>query len=448
MSPLNRTFRVSVVNGIGRFLNGATVTVYREGVPKVKGDIRGGPLDFQITGPGKIECEATYNGIHKKVEVQPSDNHIRIRIARWITMPKLAMAAVCLGILFVILLLNKGAVVVGTPEVRAEYVGPGTHAKPVVVVFVHGIFGDKKTWESQKTSFPELLTSDPEFEKNVDAFLFEYYSPRFGPGSNVNQLAKQLKAALEDKGVLRDHAQVVFLCHSMGGLITRRALLLIRDLRKVPMVYFYATPTNGADIAQLASKISSSPQLKSMLPLEGNEALQEVQDDWINWPATRTLPSYCAYETLPTDGVFVVTESSARALCNRLPEAMTANHVQIVKPPSRDDPRYTRFATALRETVIQQPGTPASPTKSNESARFAGTITDSATAMGLAGVQVRMKLGGPVMATTDSEGVYGFSLPTSPPDRVTLIYEANGHATLTEAVYPSEKLDFPLRPLH
>ena len=107
-------------------------------------------------------------------------------------------------------------------------------------------------------------------------------------------MAKQLKAALEDKGVLRDHAHVVLLCHSMGGLVTRRALLLLRDLRKVSMIYFYATPTDGAAIAELASKISLSPQLKSMLPLEGNEALQQVQDDWINWPETRVLPSYCA----------------------------------------------------------------------------------------------------------------------------------------------------------
>jgi hypothetical protein len=92
-----------------------------------------------------------------------------------------------------------------------------------------------------------------------------------------------------------------------------------------------------------------------MLPLEGNEALQQVQDDWINWDQARNLPSYCAYETLPTDGVFVVTQSSARALCNRLPEGMTADHIQIVKPSSRDDPRYSRFATALRQTLATSP---------------------------------------------------------------------------------------------
>jgi hypothetical protein len=31
---------------------------------------------------------------------------------------------------------------------------------------------------------------------------------------------------------------------------------------------------------------------------------------------------------------------------------MTANHMQIVKPSSRTDPRYSRFATALKETAL------------------------------------------------------------------------------------------------
>lgn len=352
MADLDSVFRVSVVNGLGRLLNGATVIVYRDGVPKMQGSIDGEPLLFQLSGPGPIECEASYNGVHKRVPVTPNDAHVRIKITRWLTFPKMAGAALAAALLVALLLLNRGVGAPWSMEITSEYAGDGPHNKPVAVVFVHGIFGDKSTWGAQKTSFPQLLISDPEFAGKVDAFLFEYYSPHFGPASNVAELAKSLKAKLEDKGVLRDHQRIVFLCHSMGGLVTRRALILARDVSKVAMIYFYATPSNGAEIAGLAGKISSSPQLKSMLPLEGNEALQQIQDDWVNWPAARDLPSYCAYETLPTDGVRVVTQSSARALCNRLPEGMTADHIQIVKPTSRDDPRYTRFATALRETAF------------------------------------------------------------------------------------------------
>lgn len=358
MPQLDRVFRVSVVNGFWWPLKGALIRIYRDGKLKAEGSIEGKePYIVQLTGPGKVEVEAIYKRLRKKQEVLIGESSVKIRLTHWATLPRIAAAAAIL-IAAVIWLLNRGVITVGTPSVKASYVGEGSHHKPVAVVFVHGIFGDETTWASQETSFPQLLTSDPAFADKVDAFVFRYYSPRFGPAGNVAELAKQLKAALEDNHVLQDHEHVVFLCHSMGGLVTRRALILMRDLKKVSMIYFYATPGNGAEIAQLAGRISSSPQLKSMLPLEGNEALQQIQDDWMNWPEARTLPSYCSYETLATDGVIVVNQASARSLCNRLPEAMTANHSQIVKPEDRTDPRYTRFATALQETALNplQPG--------------------------------------------------------------------------------------------
>lgn len=354
MPELNRMFRVSVVNTFGRLLNGAIVRLHRDGKPKAEGSIDREPYVFQVTAPGKVEVEAIYKGARKKREVAPDEDFVRIRLAPLLTLRNVAAAAaLAAAVVFIgVRILNSGLVSPGAPSVTSAYVGNGPHKKAVAVVFVHGIFGDQSTWGAQKTSFPEMLISDPEFYGKVDAFLFEYYSPRFGPASNVSELAKQLKAALEDNHVFDDHERVAFLCHSMGGLIARRALILLPDVRKIAMLYFYATPTNGAEITKLARRISSSPQLRSMLPLEGNEALQQIEDDWVNRPDLRAIPSYCAYETLPTDGVFVVTQSSARALCNRLPEAMNANHMEIVKPSSRTDPRYSRFATALRKEAF------------------------------------------------------------------------------------------------
>ncbi len=288
------------------------------------------PLEHLIEGisghrPTKVTQAFTKPKESLNVVVTQQSRH-RV-VSRIMTSAAILLAVV---VVIAIKIVNRGVVIPGNPSIKAAYLGGGPHTQPVVVVFVHGIFGDKSTWGEQKTSFPEMLISDPSFDGKVDVFQFEYYSPRFGPASNVGELAKQLKSALEDNHVLQDHDRVAFLVHSMGGLVTRRCLILLHDLKKVSMIYFYATPTNGADIAGIAGRISSSPQLKSMLPLEGNEALQQIEDDWLNRPELRTLPSYCSYETLPTDGIYVVTQASARALCNRLPEGMTANHIQIV----------------------------------------------------------------------------------------------------------------------
>ncbi len=203
---------------------------------------------------------------------------------------------------------------------------------------------------NQGTSFPALLAADPEFQKQTDVFLFEYDTPKFGSAATIAGLAAQLRGSLVDHRVFEDHKSVVFLSHSMGGLVVRQYLLNKHDLGKVAMLYFYATPTNGSELTKAAQEISSNPQLRGMLPLEGNDLLQSIQDGWLQWEEAKRVPSYCAFETLQTYGVWVVTQSSAAALCNQPLDPMSANHIDIVKPADRSDPRYSRFATALRKS--------------------------------------------------------------------------------------------------
>jgi hypothetical protein len=210
---------------------------------------------------------------------------------------------------------------------------------------------------NQGASFPELLESDPEFHNKIDVFVYEYFAPKFGNANSIVGLADQFRGSLEDHHVFDDHQYVVFVSHSMGGLVVREFLLNNREhLAEVPMLYFYSTPANGAEVTIAAEKISSNPQLRGMLPLEGNELLQSIQSGWLSWDATKKLRSYCAYETLPTYGVMIVSESSAVALCNQSPDPITANHIDIVKPKDRDDPRYSRLAHALRSVLSSQAG--------------------------------------------------------------------------------------------
>jgi hypothetical protein len=161
---------------------------------------------------------------------------------------------------------------------------------------------------------------------------------------------------LDGQRVFEEHRSVIFLSHSMGGLIVRQLLLTKRDrLAQVPMLYFYATPTNGSELTLIAKEISGNPQLRGMVPLEGNDLLQSIQSNWLGWDEAKKTPSYCAYETLPTYGTIVVSMSSATALCNQDLDPIAANHLDIVKPRDRADPRYSVFATALRRSLVKPP---------------------------------------------------------------------------------------------
>lgn len=241
------------------------------------------------------------------------------------------------------------------PEVDSSYVTAGAHNKQVAVVFVHGVFGTKdETWlnNESKVDFPELLATDPEFSEKVDVFVFEYFTPKFSLAPSIVDVADQLRGALDDHQVFEQHREVVFLAHSMGGIIVRQFLLSNQDrLPKVPMIFFYATPTNGSELAALAKIASANPQLRGMTPIEGNDFLQSIQSGWLNSTRARSIASYCGVEELQTYGEIVVSRSSATSLCNRGLDPFTANHVDIVKPQSRSDPRYTRFGSALVREV-------------------------------------------------------------------------------------------------
>jgi hypothetical protein len=80
-------------------------------------------------------------------------------------------------------LANRGLVPLdrSPSEIAADYIGSPPYNKPVAVVFVHGVLGNRQeTWTNQQTSFPALLKDDPGFRNQCDVFVHEYFSPRFG----------------------------------------------------------------------------------------------------------------------------------------------------------------------------------------------------------------------------------------------------------------------------
>lgn len=226
---------------------------------------------------------------------------------------------------------------------------------PIAVVFVHGIFGDDTTWGQGDVTLPKLLANDPNLPNQVDVFLFEYFSPYLGDANKITDLSEQLRGDLDYYGIW-DHKKVIFVAHSMGGLIVRQFLVAHNDhIKQIPMMYFYAVPTSGAAVADVAQKISGNPQLKGMLPEQNSNFIDGVINDWMGSSQLKSLKTYCAFEGLETAGIMIVPESSARTLCTESADPLTANHIQIVKPKNVRDPKYLRLATAVSATLRELP---------------------------------------------------------------------------------------------
>jgi hypothetical protein len=226
-----------------------------------------------------------------------------------------------------------------------------------VIIFVNGIFGDAvDTWSNGDSYWPDLLAKDSTFDDS-DIYVHSFKSPKIATAQEIDELAGRMSDFLEADRVLQTHSQVVFICHSMGGLITRAYILKARPTHlQIPMIYFYATPTAGANVAEMGAHLSENPQLKYMLPMDENGYVGDLQNAWLrtsddprlNYPSE--IASYCAYELKDTWGFRVVKRESATNLCNRETRAVLSNHIGIVKPASPTDDPYVYFKAAYLHT--------------------------------------------------------------------------------------------------
>jgi pimeloyl-ACP methyl ester carboxylesterase len=224
-----------------------------------------------------------------------------------------------------------------------------------VIIFVNGIFGDaQSTWQNKDGFYwPKELAKDPAFA-GADVYVHSFNSPKLATAQQITTLATRLGAFLyETDHVLDTHQEAIFLCHSMGGLVTRAFLLNRRvDPATVPMIYFFATPTGGANVAEIAAKVSKNSQLRDMIPLARNGYLFDLMNQWLRTDLQYQprIASYCAAELRNTGPVLVVNETSAYILCTREVVTIAADHMGIVKPASdRDDP-YVFFKSAYERT--------------------------------------------------------------------------------------------------
>lgn len=236
------------------------------------------------------------------------------------------------------------------------YVAKRGKKAPYALVLVHGITGDGRTsWTNRDGAYwPKLMEGDPAF-KDFDIYVHEYPTSLFGGCMAVSDLATTMHAHLKSDGVFENHESVIFLAHSMGGLVVRTFLLRYREnADKVPMVIFMATPSAGSWKANVGSLLPTCPQVEDLRTLDVNSFLKTQQSDWLNANFKDRIVSYCAIETKNSGGSLTVDRSSASLLCTREPLPLPADHSDVVKPNGTDDLPHKFLKNALSDLLAVQ----------------------------------------------------------------------------------------------
>ncbi|MCJ1425649.1 hypothetical protein MMC29_003549, partial [Sticta canariensis] len=266
----------------------------------------------------------------------------------------------------------------------------GTKAT-VDIVFVHGLTGNSyNTWfhEVAKVHWPSQLLSQDIPDARILSFGYDADIVNFWrPASNnflSNHAEKMVsKLASERRRTSTESRKIIFVAHSLGGLVTQRALSHSRDagkhLRQIERctvgIVFLGVPHCGADLESWATigtqmvgilRRTNKDIVKVLNP--GSEMLREVQKDFHKVLAHRkeskdegcAISITCFYEELPVPGVGEIVPKHSAEMKGYDFYGIHANHMDMTKFPSREDDGYDSILEELQRWKKEADDTHAS----------------------------------------------------------------------------------------
>jgi pimeloyl-ACP methyl ester carboxylesterase len=262
-------------------------------------------------------------------------------------------------------------------ELKLEPINSDCASPHLNVLFVHGLGGDPVgTWcykgrEDDGYFWPRWLAEDM---KGLAVYSLGYPADKASWGSGW-PIAEAAAAALERLMSNRalqasGDTPIVFVCHSLGGLIVKKLVLTAdRDrgqdtqkgkfLDRIRGVVFLATPHGGSIMATIPSQLQWFVS-DSMRDLKANDtALLDLSNSYRNCIADNCarIRHRVFYEKL---GMFkvakaVVPMSADPGIAGVRPVAVDRDHSAICKPLDRDDPVYEGTLAFLEEDALAPP---------------------------------------------------------------------------------------------
>ena len=201
------------------------------------------------------------------------------------------------------------------------------------IVFIHGFGGDPSTTWGQ---FPDFLMEDPALD-GWDVYSLGYSSklaPDFrglwSGNPSIDTIANYLYTRAY-AGKLERYKALVFIAHSMGGLVLQRALMNRDDLlRRTSHVFLFGTPSNGLKKAGWFKWFKR--QVDDMAA--DGPFISQLRADWKSkWPKEPP-PKFWAVAGDADE--FVPRTSSLNPFPDAQRHVVPGNHLEIVKPATAD----------------------------------------------------------------------------------------------------------------
>ena len=229
-----------------------------------------------------------------------------------------------------------------------------------IFVFVHGFLsGADGCWRNGKgATWPEMLRDDCRFE-GVGIYVSQYHTQIDSGDYDIvqcaNEIFRDLTFQSDDGFIPLSCKQVVFVCHSLGGILIRRILELNKSKfidHKIGLILL-GSPSKGSDYANMLEYVSAAFGNKIGGQLKKNsDILDDLDARFRRLIHQKELPGLVGLELVEHHGMLrckwlpflrlkpVVTEDSASRYFGEVLLVPETNHSTLVKPESLDSPVY------------------------------------------------------------------------------------------------------------
>jgi pimeloyl-ACP methyl ester carboxylesterase/Cdc6-like AAA superfamily ATPase len=238
------------------------------------------------------------------------------------------------------------------------------------VVFIHGINSSDECWRNQANGayWPDLLKENDTLS-SLGIYSFSYQTNLFSGNYRLGDVVDSLKENLLLDDVI-EYPQVVFVCHSMGGIIARRYLVQEQTYslkeKKVKEVglFLVASPSLGSNYANLLNefaRILNHTQADALRFSQNNTWLNDLDRDFLKLNQRGDLFTIKGKELvedkfrfgrlqLPFFSQVVEPFSGARYFGDSL-KVPDSDHFTIAKPDSKDAIQHRLLCQFIKDNL-------------------------------------------------------------------------------------------------
>jgi hypothetical protein len=254
------------------------------------------------------------------------------------------------------------------------------------VVFVHGILSNiDDCWLSASNgAFWPRMVYEEESIKDVGVYLFEYRADVFAGTYSLDDAAAWMRDHFRVDKVSSER-QLLFVCHSMGGIVVRRFLVqeqlkIIERAQRVGL-FLVASPSLGAQYANFIKAIAPlyNIQLDALRFSQKNAWLNSLDTDFINLKESKRLhifgkelveDNFVKFKRLFRRAQVVPPWTGARYFGEPLKVAHS-DHSTIAKPKRRKDIQHRLLLEFIQTAVVDiGPASSASDQNGGENAKL------------------------------------------------------------------------------